>query len=68
MPPEADERAALAELSDDDRRTEYVSRDFVRDVRREVANYTRFKELTAEWIDLSIELSRLRMTAAAGKT
>jgi hypothetical protein len=42
-------------------RTEYVSRDFVRDVRRQVGNYKRFKALTAEWIDLSIEQSRLKM-------
>ena len=46
-------------------RTEYVSRDFVRDVRRQIVNYKRFKELTAEWIDLSIEQSRLKMKAAS---
>jgi hypothetical protein len=32
-------------------RTEYVSRDFVPDVQRQVGNYKRFKALTAEWID-----------------
>ena len=42
-------------------RTEYVSRDFVRDVQRQVGNYKRFKALTAEWTDLSIEQSRLKM-------
>jgi hypothetical protein len=46
-------------------RTEYVSRDCVRDVRRQVGNYKRFKALTAEWIDLSIEQSRLRMKSAS---
>jgi hypothetical protein len=46
-------------------RTDYVSRDFVRDVRRQVANYKRFKALTAEWIDLSIEQSRLKMKSAS---
>jgi hypothetical protein len=45
-------------------RTEYVSRDFVRDVRRQVGNYKRFKALTAEWIDLGIEQSRLKMKSA----
>jgi hypothetical protein len=45
-------------------RTEYVSRDSVRDVRRQVGNYKRFKALTAEWIDLSIEQSRLKMKSA----
>jgi hypothetical protein len=46
-------------------RTEYVSRDFLRDVRRQIANYKRFKALTAEWIDLSIEQSRLKMKSAS---
>jgi len=45
-------------------RTEYVSRDFVRDVRRQVGNYKRFKALTAESIDLGIEQSRLKMKSA----
>ena len=42
-------------------RTEYIPRDRVRDVRRRIANYKRFKTLTAEWIALSIEQSRLEM-------
>jgi hypothetical protein len=42
-------------------RTEYVARDCVREVRREIANYKRFKALTAEWVDLGIEHSRLKM-------
>jgi hypothetical protein len=46
-------------------RTEYVSRDCVRDVRRLLGNYKRFKALTAEWIDLRIEQSRLKMKAAS---
>ena len=46
-------------------RTDYVSRDFVRDVRRQLANYKRFKALTAEWTDLSIEQSRLKMKPAS---
>ena len=45
--------------------TEYVSRDFVRDVRRQILNYKRFKMLTTEWIDLSIEQSRLKMKAGS---
>ena len=45
-------------------RTEYVARDCVREVRREIANYKRFKALTAEWVALSIEHSRLRMKLA----
>lgn len=42
-------------------RTEYVARESVRDVRRQIAHYKRFKALTAQWITLSIELCRLKM-------
>ena len=42
-------------------RTEYVAREVVRDVRRQVANYKRFKALTGEWVELSIEQSRLKI-------
>jgi hypothetical protein len=45
-------------------RTEYISRDAVRDVRREIENYKRFKALTTEWVDLGIEHSRLKMQLA----
>ena len=39
-------------------RTEYVPRDYLPEVRREIRNYKRFKALTAQWIALSIEQSR----------
>lgn len=45
-------------------RTEYIARESVPAVRREIANYKRFKELTAQWIDLSIERSRLKLQLA----
>ena len=45
-------------------RTEYVARENVREVRREIANYKRFKSLSEEWGDLGIEHSRLRMKLA----
>jgi hypothetical protein len=45
-------------------RTEYVAPAFLRDVRRQISNYKRFKALTAEWIELSIEQSRLKMKSA----
>ena len=45
-------------------RTDYVARENVREVRREIANYKRFKALSEEWIDLGIEHSRLRMKLA----
>jgi hypothetical protein len=41
-------------------RTDYVSSDALADVRRQVANYKRFKELCAEWVELGIEHSRLK--------
>jgi hypothetical protein len=42
-------------------KTEYVPRDDVRELRRQIDNYRRFKALTIEWVDLSIEQSRLKM-------
>ena len=45
-------------------RTEYITRDNLRAVRRQIANYQRFKALSAEWIALSIEHSRLQMQLA----
>ena len=45
-------------------RTEYIARDALSEVRRQIDNYKRFKALTDEWIDLSIEHSRLKMRLA----
>ena len=45
-------------------RTDYIARDCLRDVRRQIGNYKRFKALSAEWIALSIEHSRLKMKLA----
>lgn len=45
-------------------RTEYIARERVREVRRQIANYQRFKALTTEWIALGIEHSRLKMKLA----
>lgn len=42
-------------------RTEYIARECLREVRRQIANYQRFKALTTEWIALSIEQCRLKM-------
>ena len=42
-------------------RTDYIPRDWVRDVRAQVGNYKRFKSLSAEWVALSIERCRLTM-------
>jgi hypothetical protein len=40
-------------------RTDYIPRQCVGQVRREVANYKRFKALSAKWVALAIERSRL---------
>ncbi len=45
-------------------RTEYVARECLPEVRRQIANYKRFKALSAQWVALSIEHSRLRMRLA----
>ena len=45
-------------------RTEYIARDYLRAVRHQISNYKRFKALSAEWIALSIEQSRLKMQLA----
>lgn len=49
-------------------RTEYVAGDDVRDIRRQIENYKRFKELTVEWVDLGIEHSRLKIKLARQPT
>ena len=41
-------------------RTEYVPKERVRAVKRHLANYKKFKELTNEWTGLAIELCKLR--------
>jgi ribosomal protein L29 len=45
-------------------RTEYVARESLREVRREIASYRRFKALGEEWVDLGLELSRLKRKLA----
>jgi hypothetical protein len=46
-------------------RTEYVPRDCLPELRREIRTYKRFKALTEQWITLSIEQSRLTMKRAS---
>ncbi len=45
-------------------RTEYVPRDRVREVRRQISNYKRFRSLIGEWVRLSIEQCRLASRSA----
>ena len=49
-------------------RTEYVRREWVKDVRRQIASHKRFKSLVEQWLDLSIEHSRLTMQIADNRT
>ena len=45
-------------------RTEYVRKEYVKEVRRQTLTHKRFKSLVEQWIDLSIEHSRLAMQIA----
>jgi hypothetical protein len=45
-------------------RTEYIRKEFVKEVRRQTVTHKRFKRLVEQWIDLSIEHSRLTMKIA----
>ena len=42
-------------------RSEYVRKEMVKELRKEIAAYKRFKTLMDEWVDLSIEHSQVRM-------
>ena len=42
-------------------RTEYVRNEFVKQIKMEVANYKKLKQLTETWIDLSIQLSKEKL-------
>jgi hypothetical protein len=42
-------------------RTEYIRKEWVREIRRQIKQYKRYKQLNAEWVSLSIEHSKLSM-------
>jgi len=48
-------------------RTEYVRREWVKEIRRQIASHKRFKSLVEQWIGLSIEHSRLTMQIVESK-
>ena len=48
--------------------TEYVRSERLEQVQRQVANYRRFRELTKEWVDLAIEMCKLKAQAEDGST
>ena len=48
-------------------RTEYVRREWVAEIRKQIATHKRFKRLIDQWLDLSIEHSQLAMKIARTK-
>jgi hypothetical protein len=48
-------------------RTEYVRPEWVKQIRRQTVTHKRFKRLVDQWIDLSMEHSRLAMQMAESK-
>ena len=49
-------------------RTEYVRREWVKELRSQIKTHKRFKRLVDQWIELSIEQSKLAMRMAEKKT
>jgi hypothetical protein len=49
-------------------RTEYVRKEWVKEVRRQIATHKRFKRLIDQWLDLSIEHSQLTMQTTNPKS
>ena len=47
--------------------TEYVRSEWKSEIRKQIANYKQFTRLVEQWIDLSIEYSKLRMQVAKQK-
>ena len=42
--------------------TQYVSKEKRKEVERQTANYKKFRKLTQEWVELAMELCRLKTT------
>src|SRR5262249_27359296 len=49
-------------------RTEYVRKEWVKELRRQIATHKRFKRLIDLWLDLSIEPSQLTMQTTKTKS
>jgi hypothetical protein len=48
-------------------RTEYVRKEWVKEVRHQIATHKRFKRLIDQWLDLCIEHSQLTMQTTTPK-
>ena len=44
--------------------TQYIPQERVKEVKSQLANYRKFKDLTQEWVNLAIELCKLKATQA----
>ena len=42
--------------------TQYIPPERVKEVKRQLANYRKFRDLTQEWVTLAIELCKLKTT------
>jgi hypothetical protein len=42
-------------------RTEYIRKEFAKEIKKEIANYRKFKDMIDELIDLEIECSKIKM-------
>ena len=42
-------------------RTEYIRKEFAKEVKKQIANYRKFKKMIDELIDLEIERSKIKM-------
>ena len=47
--------------------TEYVRKKQRKAVERQIVNYRKFRELTQEWVDLAIELCKLKSQSEEGR-
>ncbi len=48
-------------------RSEYIRREWVTEIRKQIATHKRFRRLIDQWVDLSIEHSKLIMQIAKSK-
>jgi hypothetical protein len=48
-------------------RSEYLRKENLAAIRQETANFRRFKKLTEQWVDLALELSKLRTRQVTGE-
>ena len=48
-------------------RTNYIKKEFVEDVEKQIENYKLFKSLSKRWVDLAIQHSKLKIDVANKK-